>query len=111
MTMSRALKVSLLILPLFAWGATLQPAAAQDVSVTEEGGTGDTGSNSCGDLWYRRNAIYFRNGYCFKTARAIRTFGNENCRYYVEGDVPMSRAERQEVLSIREMEREMGCRF
>jgi hypothetical protein len=28
-------------------------------------------AQSCGDLWYERNEIYQRAGYCFKTARAI----------------------------------------
>jgi hypothetical protein len=35
----------------------------------------DAGSMSCGELWYARNAIYARNGYCFQTARARETFG------------------------------------
>lgn len=30
---------------------------------------------SCGELWYARNAIYARQGYCFKTARARAVFG------------------------------------
>lgn len=29
----------------------------------------------CQSLWYERNEIYARNGYCFKTARARATFG------------------------------------
>jgi hypothetical protein len=33
---------------------------------------------SCGQLWHQRNAIYARAGYCFQTARARATFG-ENC--------------------------------
>ncbi len=64
---------------------------------------------SCGDLWYRRNEIFARNSYCFKTDRAIRVFGNQGCRFYVEGDVPMSRAEREEVEIIRVIERRKGC--
>lgn len=65
---------------------------------------------SCGDLWYRRNAIFARNGYCFKTDRAIRAFGNEGCRFYVEGDVPLSRGERGQVEYIRSLESRRGCR-
>ncbi|MGO9545825.1 MAG: YARHG domain-containing protein [Rhodomicrobium sp.] len=110
MTMSRSLKVSLLLLSLFAWAAALPQAAAQDDSATGDDSLSGAAPGSCGDLWFRRNAIYFRNGYCFKTGRGIRQFGNENCRFTVEADVPMSRAERQEVLRIREMEREQGCR-
>lgn len=30
---------------------------------------------SCDQLWYERNAIYARHGYCFKKSRAIATFG------------------------------------
>ncbi|PWB79014.1 MAG: YARHG domain-containing protein [Methylocystaceae bacterium] len=30
---------------------------------------------SCGELWYARNAIYARNGYCFETERAQSVFG------------------------------------
>lgn len=30
---------------------------------------------ACGQLWYERNEIYARNGYCFKTARARSVFG------------------------------------
>ena len=29
----------------------------------------------CSDLWYQRNEIYARNGYCFRTARARAAFG------------------------------------
>ena len=29
----------------------------------------------CHSLWYDRNAIYARNGYCFRTARAVEQFG------------------------------------
>jgi hypothetical protein len=32
-------------------------------------------SMSCDELWHERNAIYARNGYCFKTAKAIAAFG------------------------------------
>ncbi len=68
-------------------------------------------SLSCGDLWYQRNAIYARNGYCFKTDRGLRVFGNANCTFYAEGDVPMSQGERQLAATIRDIERQKGCRF
>jgi hypothetical protein len=32
-------------------------------------------SMSFDELWQERNAIYARNGYCFKTAKAIAAFG------------------------------------
>lgn len=78
----------------FLDGAISSAAAQDELSVM-----------SCGDLWYRRNAIFARNGFCFKTDRAIRVFGNNGCRFYVESDVPMFRAEREEVEIIRAIER------
>jgi hypothetical protein len=30
---------------------------------------------SCYELWYARNAIFAREGYCFTTRQAINTFG------------------------------------
>jgi len=35
----------------------------------------DPSDMSCSELWYARNKIYARNGYCFKTARARAEFG------------------------------------
>ena len=32
-------------------------------------------AQSCGELWYRRNAIFAEAGYCFQTARARSAFG------------------------------------
>lgn len=100
MPISRAYKFCLPMLTLLSVSsAVTSPAAAQDYW-----------SLSCGDLWYQRNAIFARNGYCFKTDRALRVFGNENCRFGVEADVPMSQSERRQVEIIREAEREKGCR-
>lgn len=80
-----------------------------DGAVTSASAQNELWSLSCGDLWYRRNAIYARNGYCFKTDRAMRVFGNENCRFYQERDIPMSQAEREEVEIIRSIEQQKGC--
>ncbi len=30
---------------------------------------------SCYDLWYERNSIFAKRGFCFKTKRGIRHFG------------------------------------
>jgi hypothetical protein len=64
----------------------------------------------CDRLWIERNAIYKENGYCFKTARAIRYFGNAGCVYDRERDVPLSRSERNQVARIHREERRLGCR-
>jgi hypothetical protein len=67
-------------------------------------------AQSCGDLWVARNSIFKEYGYCFKTARAIRHFGNAGCQYDREGDLPMSRGDRARVDQIVRRERAQGCR-
>jgi hypothetical protein len=36
----------------------------------------DPSEMTCNELWYVRNQIYARNGYCFNTARAKAQFGD-----------------------------------
>jgi hypothetical protein len=64
---------------------------------------------SCSELWYERNNIFKDAGYCFKTSRAIRTFGNAGCAYDSESDVPLSERDRQRVNAIQRIEREKRC--
>jgi hypothetical protein len=66
-------------------------------------------AKSCEDLWYRRNNLYKQAGYCFRTARAIRTFGNAGCQYDSEADVPLSARQRAIVARIAQEERDLGC--
>jgi hypothetical protein len=66
--------------------------------------------SSCSELWYERNNIFKDAGYCFKTSRAIRTFGNAGCAYDSEYDLPLSERDRQRVNAIQRIEREKGCR-
>ena len=70
----------------------------------------DAQAQSCGDLWYARNSIYKQAGYCFKTARAIRTFGNAGCSYDSEYSLPLSSRQRWRIDQIVSAERSMGCR-
>jgi len=77
---------------------TALPALAQEIR-----------SWSCDRLWQERNQIYKDAGYCFKTARAIRYFGNSGCSYDREGDVPLSRQQREFVALITQVERSKGC--
>ncbi len=65
--------------------------------------------SACNSLWYRRNKIYFDNGYCFKTERSIKAFGNKNCRFPVEADVPMSPSDRAQIDLIRTLEQQNRC--
>jgi hypothetical protein len=64
---------------------------------------------SCASLWYRRNQIYKDAGYCFKTARAIRAFGNAGCSYDDINDVPLSVYQHAIMRDIAAQERRMGC--
>jgi len=66
-------------------------------------------AQSCEELWYRRNSLYKQAGYCFRTARAIRTFGNAGCQYDSEADVPLSARQRAIVARIAQEERDLGC--
>jgi hypothetical protein len=64
---------------------------------------------SCASLWFERNQIYKDAGYCFKTPRAMRAFGNAGCSYDDIDDVPLSANQRAVVQGIAAQERRMGC--
>ena len=61
---------------------------------------------SCNQLWYERNLIYANRGYCFRTQRAIRTFGPRCYPPYGR----LSQAEHRAVADIQWWERRRGCR-
>ncbi len=63
----------------------------------------------CDALWGERNAIYKDAGYCFRTERAIRAFGNAGCRYDDLADVPLSARQRADIAEIQRQERVNGC--
>jgi len=61
---------------------------------------------SCSQLWYERNAIFAREGYCFSSRRAIRAFGRRCYSPYGR----LSRYEKSRVDDIKYWERVNGCR-
>ncbi|MEP3279221.1 MAG: caspase family protein [Stappiaceae bacterium] len=68
-------------------------------------------TNTCEALWYERNAIFARNGYCFGSARGQAAFSNAGCRAGLSaGQIPLSQNERRQVAEIRASERNLGCR-
>jgi hypothetical protein len=69
----------------------------------------DVEAASCDELWYARNAIFKAAGYCFKTPRGIRTFGNEDCEYDEPERVPLSAEDRARVTLYDKVERRRGC--
>ena len=62
----------------------------------------------CDALWGERNAIYKDAGYCFRTERAIRAFGNSGCKYDELADVPLSARQRADIAEIQRQERVNG---
>jgi hypothetical protein len=66
-------------------------------------------TGSCDELWYQRNSIFKAAGYCFKTSRAIRTFGNAGCQYDDAKDIPLSERQRQTLTEIRISEVAKRC--
>jgi len=59
----------------------------------------------CYELWYERNEIYARNGYCFKTARARAVFGPGCFPPYGE----LRGSEKRRVDELQYWERRNGC--
>ena len=64
---------------------------------------------SCHALWEVRNTIYQQNGYCFETDQAIANFGNEGCYVTSQAAVRLNAYERDNVATIRNVERSKGC--
>lgn len=65
----------------------------------------DAGYLSCSELWYKRNEIYARNGYCFKTPRALAVFGRGCFPPYGA----MSGWEKRRVNELQYWEARKGC--
>lgn len=68
-------------------------------------GAQDAGSLSCNELWYKRNQIYARNGYCFNTARARAVFGEACFPPYGR----LSGWEKRRVQELQTWERRRSC--
>ncbi|MGE0213243.1 MAG: caspase family protein [Parvibaculaceae bacterium] len=60
---------------------------------------------SCDRLWYERNALYAAKGFCFKTQRAIATFGRGCFAPFGK----LSASEKRRVTELQAMERQFGC--
>ncbi len=67
-------------------------------------------TSTCDELWRERNFIYREAGHCFKTAKAIRRFGNAGCVYDNMGDVWLSRKQRRYIADVQRLEHLRGCR-
>ena len=67
-------------------------------------------ADECSELWFSRNQIYKAAGYCFKTSRAIQTFGNAGCQFDDMREVPLSERDRALVSRLVHEESALGCR-
>jgi hypothetical protein len=68
-----------------------------------------TSGPNCEFLYTMRNTIYAEHHYCFKTPRAIATFGNAGC---VSGDpnaLRLNSVERSNAATILRAEHALGC--
>ena len=65
---------------------------------------------ACAILWQIRNQIYHENGYCLRTPRGIRAFGNAGCRHDDINEVRLNQFERMNVATVAKVERIKGCR-
>lgn len=63
-------------------------------------------AQSCADLWWERNNVYYQAGKCFKTARAKRAFPNAGC---TSNNPRLTAAQNRRVRAIRRQERSLGC--
>jgi hypothetical protein len=63
-------------------------------------------AESCYDLWYERNAIYDRNGFCFSSDLGQQTFDNSDCW---TKHAKFSRSEQRQIDAIKEEEESRGC--
>lgn len=66
-------------------------------------------SQSCETLWILRNSIFKDAGYCFKSERAAKWFGNEGCTHDDQSAVPLNDYQRHNIEVIEAREAEKGC--
>jgi len=60
----------------------------------------------CSNLWYQRNEIYARNGYCFNTERGRAAFGRGCFPPYGR----LTGWEKRRVAELQDEENYLGCR-
>lgn len=81
------------------------PASSPAVTTTR------AAPRSCDELWYARNSIWDRYGYCFKGARGQAAFGANGCsRDLAAARAAMSAADAREVERLSGLETAQGCR-
>ena len=64
---------------------------------------------SCQNLWYVRNSIYDRRGYCFKTQDGKDAFDNSDCHVKNAASIHFNDNEQNNISRIRQIEDQRGC--
>lgn len=64
------------------------------------------GEAECNELWFMRNLIMDRAGYCFGSALGQALYDNGDCR---GKEVSLTAAQSRQVQKIQELERQIGC--
>jgi hypothetical protein len=64
---------------------------------------------SCQNLWYVRNSIYDRKGYCFKTQDGKAAFDNSDCYVHNPASIHFNGHEWTNITNIRQVEGIKGC--
>jgi hypothetical protein len=64
---------------------------------------------SCQNLWLVRNTIFHQRGYCFQTSRGRVEFDNSHCSSSAISDLRLSFVEKENIATLREMERRKNC--
>jgi len=64
---------------------------------------------SCQNLWYVRNSIYDRRGYCFKTQDAKDVFDNSDCYVKNAANINFNNHEWTNITRIKDVEDDKGC--
>jgi len=86
----------------------VEGALAQQLALAPADPTHNLSALNCDQLWQQRNSMFKEAGYCFKTSRAIRVFGNAGCSYS-QHDVPLSDRDRRQIIEVERVERFRGC--
>jgi hypothetical protein len=87
----------------------LTPPQTDPGSMRDAISSPDVKALDCGQLWQHRNSIFKDGGYCFRTPRAVASFGNAGCKYDNIADVPLSDRDRQLVRAIQAAESAKRC--
>ena len=81
--------------------AALAVAATWEVSAAS--------AQDCGALWVERNTYYKQAGYCFRTRRAIQSFGNASCCIHDEARIRFAPHIRRRIDELLQLEWVLGC--